>query len=115
MEKKCKARSSYFLRNFVELQKAVFDRPARRNHSQQNDQGSVSEPCRIALTHDERHGAERQRQQPGGPNQDGSKTISVPNVAVTQVATRKSDTSCGDTIYLTTDKRRRTLTTDRSL
>src|SRR6266550_3150665 len=43
------------------------DRSAGRNYSRQNDQWLCLSPCRVALTHDERHCAERQRHHSDGP------------------------------------------------
>jgi hypothetical protein len=42
------------------------DPPGATTHSRMTN-GSVSRPIRIALTHDERHGTERQRHHPGSP------------------------------------------------
>src|SRR5713101_1609630 len=71
------------------------DRSAGCNHSQQNDQWLRLSPCRIALAHDERHGAERQRYNLGGPIsgrlQDDLRACKRRRHAS---RTRKSDTSC---------------------
>ena len=84
---------------------SVLTDPPGATYSQQNDQWLRLSPCRIALTHDKRHGTERQRHHPGSPVSGRLQDdLRASNVPVVEVAPEQVTFATSDIVYAATEK-----------